>query len=203
MLLPEKGAAGAPHGGAGSVAASSGSQGQVDPHIWLDLGNARIMVENILAAFVKKDPGHRSFYEENAMAYEAELHRLDERFRHGLADCETRLFVHGGHYAFHYLARQYHLSYVSVYGFSPDSEPSPRHLAALVREVRQHRIKYIFYEELLQPRLAETIAEETGAGLLSLNGGHNVTKAELDKGVTFISLLDHDLDNLRRGLQCR
>jgi zinc transport system substrate-binding protein len=203
LLRPETGAANAPQGGAESAPPSSGGQASIDPHIWLDLGNARIMVKNILAAFVKKDPGHRGFYEENAAAYEAELRRLDERFRRGLAVCETRLFVHGGHYAFSYLARQYHLSYVSVYGFSPDAEPSPRHLAALVREVRQHRIKYVFYEELIQPRLAETIAEETGASLLPLNGGHNVTRAELDKGVTFISLLDHDLDNLRRGLQCR
>jgi zinc transport system substrate-binding protein len=203
MLMPEKGAAGAPHGGAGSVAPSSSAQGRIDPHIWLDLGNARIMVENILAAFIKRDPGHKRFYQENAVVYEAELSRLDERFRRGLAVCETRLFVHGGHYAFHYLARRYHLNYVSVYGFSPDAEPSPRHLAALIREARQHRVKYIFYEELLQPRLAETVAEETGAELLPLNGGHNVTKAELDKGETFISLLDHDLDNLRKGLQCR
>jgi zinc transport system substrate-binding protein len=51
--------------------------------------------------------------------------------------------------------------------------------------------------------MAETIAQETGARLLPLNGGHNVTREELRKGVTFISLLERDLDNLRVGLQCR
>jgi zinc transport system substrate-binding protein len=175
----------------------------VDPHIWLDLGNAQVMVENILAGFIKKDPGNRSFYEKNAAAYKAKLRELDEKFRRGLASCETRLFVHGGHYAFNYLARRYNLSYVSVYGFSPDAEPSPGHLADIVQEIRRHNIRYVFYEELLQPRMAETIAQETGARLLPLNGGHNVTKEELQKGVTFISLLEHDLDNLRVGLQCR
>jgi zinc transport system substrate-binding protein len=51
--------------------------------------------------------------------------------------------------------------------------------------------------------MAETLAQETGARLLPLNGGHNVTKEELQKGVSFISLLEHDLDNLKAGLQCR
>jgi zinc transport system substrate-binding protein len=160
------------------------------------------MVDNILAGFIRKDPGNRSFYEANATAYKARLRELDEKFRKGLASCDTRLFVHGGHYAFNYLARRYNLSYVSVYGFSPDAEPSPRHLADIVHEMRLHHIKYVFYEELLQPRMAETIAQETGARLLPLNGGHNVTKEELRNGVTFISLLDRDLDNLKVGLQC-
>ncbi len=183
------------HGGAASES--------VDPHIWLDLGNAQVMVDNILAGVIKKDPGNRSFYEKNAEAFKTQLRELDEKFRKGLASCETRLFVHGGHYAFNYLARRYNLSFVSIYGFSPDAEPSPGHLADIVQEMRLHHIRYVFYEELLQPRMAETIAQETGARLLPLNGGHNVTKEELRKGVTFISLLELDLYNLRKGLQCR
>jgi zinc transport system substrate-binding protein len=175
----------------------------VDPHLWLDLDNAQVMVDNILAGVVRKDPRNRSFYEKNAAAYKAKLRELDEKFRKGLASCETRLFVHGGHYAFNYLAHRYNLSYVSLYGFSPDAEPSPRHLADVVQEIRRRKINYIFYEELLQPRMAETIAHETGVQLLSLNGGHNVTKEELQKGATFISLLESDLENLKVGLQCR
>ena len=161
------------------------------------------MVDNILAGCIRKDPQNRSFYEKNATAYKARLRELDENFRKGLASCETRLFVHGGHYAFNYLARRYNLSYVSAYGFSPDAEPSPRHVADIVQEIRRHNIKYVFYEELLQPRMAETIAQETGARLLPLNGGHNVTAEELRKGATFIGLLERDLYNLRKGLQCR
>ncbi len=176
---------------------------RIDPHIWLDLGNAQKMVDNILQGFVEKDPHNREFYQTNAGAYSTRLRELDEKFRKGLAQCKTRLFVHGGHYAFHYLARRYDLTYVSVYGFSPNAEPSPRHLAGIVRTLRQHKIKHIFYEELLQPRVAETVARETGAKLLPLNGGHNVSREEMERGVTFISVLDQDLKNLREGLECR
>ncbi len=175
----------------------------IDPHIWLDLGNAQKMVDNIAAGFIRKDPEGRAVYEKNAAAYKARLQQLDEKFKKGLADCRTRLFVHGGHYAFNYLARRYNLIYVSVYGFSPNAEPSPRHLADIIRQMKRSGTKYVFYEELIQPRIAETIARETGATLLPLNGGHNVTREELQKGVTFISLLEGDLANLRIGLECR
>jgi zinc transport system substrate-binding protein len=161
------------------------------------------MTDTILAGFAKKDPKNKGLYEENASAYKAKLRRLDEEFRNGLNNCKTRLFVHGGHYAFNYLARRYDLTYVSAYGSSPNAEPSPRHLAEIIQKIRQQKVGYVFYEELIQPRLAETIARETGARLLPLNGGHNVSKEELDKGVTFISLLQQDLTNLKIGLQCR
>lgn len=95
------------------------------------------------------------------------------------------------------------MTYVSAFGFSPDAEPSPRHLAEMVRTIRQYDAKYVFYEELLQPRVAQTLARETGTLLLPLNSGHDVTAEEMKRDVTFISLLEQDLDNLRVGLQCR
>ena len=196
------GAAGERHGHADDGAADNGA-GLRDPHIWLDLDNAQVMVDNILAAFVARDPANRQFYEKNAGEYKANLAALDEKFRTTLASCKTRLFVHGGHYAFNYLARRYGLRYVSVYGLTPDAEPSPRRLASIVDQIRRNHIKYIFYEELLQPRMAETLASETGARLLPLNGGHNVTRDDLAKGVTFISILEGDLANLSVGLQCK
>jgi len=183
--------------------AGAGRKEPMDPHIWLDLGNAQRMVDNILAGFVRKDPANKGFYEHNAALYKARLRQLDEQFKEGLAQCETRLFVHGGHYAFNYLARRYGLTYVSAYGFSPDAEPSPRHLADMVQLIRRYKSTYVFYEELIQPKVAETIARETGAKLLALNGAHNVTADEMKRGVTFIGLMEEDLKNLRAGLQCR
>ncbi len=202
MLLSEIEAEG-PEGEGHGAQHRSGGQGPTDPHIWLDLGNAQRMVDNIVAGFVQKDPRNKEFYESNAAAYKAKLQALDGRFKAGLGDCGTRLFVHGGHYAFNYLARRYRLTYVSAYGFSPNAEPSPRHLADIVRTMRENDTKYVFYEELIQPRVADVIAKETGAKLLPLNGGHNVTREEMERGVTFLSLLEQDLQNLRTGLRCR
>jgi len=174
-----------------------------DPHIWLKIANAKIMVDNIANGLAAKAPSHRELFMANAAAYKKRLDELESRFRAGLGECGTREFIHGGHYAFAYLADSYNLTYLSAYGITADSEPSPRRMMELVKKIREHRLKAIFYEELLAPRVAETVAAETGAQLFKLHGIHNVTRQELDSGATYIGLMEQNLANLRKGLECR
>lgn len=175
----------------------------MDPHLWLDFTNAQLMVDTIAGALADRDPANRAFYLANAAAFRAQLASLDERYRAGLATCATRTVLHGGHYAFGYLANRYGLRYESAYAVSADAEPTPAKLAKLVKQVRSEGLKHIYTEELLDPRTAETIARETGASILTLHGAHTVSRADLDKGVTFISLMEKNLASLREGLQCR
>ena len=176
--------------------------GGTDPHIWLDFANAQRMVDSICEGFSAKDPAHKTFYADNARAYNSQLSALDTRYKNTLAHCKHSDIVHGGHFAFGYLAKRYNLHYVAAYGFSPDSEPTPRRLYDLSEMIKQKGIKYIFYEELLSPRVAETIARETGVSLLKLSAAHNLTKEELEQNVTFISIMEQNLKNLATGLQC-
>jgi zinc transport system substrate-binding protein len=177
--------------------------GGMDPHIWLDFGNDRIIVDNLLAAFTAKDPGNRDYYAANAATYKEKLADLDRRFKEGLAHCATRDFLHGGHFAFGYLARRYDLHYQSAYALNADAEPTAGKLTALIRQMQSSGLRYIYTEELLNPRIAEMIARETGAGLLRLHGAHNISKMDFDRGVSFISLMEENLKNLRTGLQCQ
>ncbi|WP_298438440.1 zinc ABC transporter substrate-binding protein, partial [Geobacter sp.] len=177
--------------------------GGIDPHLWLDFANARVMVANIAAALEARDPANRAYYRANAVAYEAKLADLDERYRVGLATCAKRTFLHGGHYAFGYLAHRYGLHYESAYAAGAEAEPTPAKLAELVQKIRQEGLKVIYTEELLDPRTAETIARETGATVLMLNGAHTIGRDDLARGVTFLSLMERNLQNLRMGLQCR
>ncbi|OGW20886.1 MAG: zinc-binding protein, partial [Nitrospirae bacterium GWA2_46_11] len=170
------------------------SEQEMDPHIWLDFGNAQKMVDNMLEGFIKADAVNADVYRKNAAQYKALLSALDNKFREGLASCSTKYFIHGGHYAFGYMAGRYGLNYISAYrGFSPDSEPSAKRLAELVKNMKKHNVKHIFYEELVSPRVADTIAKETGAALLQLHAAHNITKKEWDKGVTFAGLMEQTL----------
>jgi zinc transport system substrate-binding protein len=175
----------------------------LDPHIWLDPDNARTIVDNITSALTQKDPANRGYYLANASAYKARLAELDGRFRQGLADCQSREFLHGGHYAFGYLARRYNLHYLSAYGMSANAEPPPRKLVEIIVEMKKSGLKHIFYEELLAPRVATTIARESGATLLKLHGLHNISREDMDRGATFISLMEQNLASLRTGLKCR
>ena len=173
-----------------------------DPHIWLDFTNAVKMVDHILAGFIEKDPLNRDYYQRNADAYKQRLTDLDRQFREGLSGCQKRVLVHGGHFAFGYLAGRYGLRYVALSGFSPDAEPTPANLVRISKILKANDLHYLFYEELLSPRTAEMIAKETGASLLLLHGAHNISKEDFDRGVGFITLMQKNLENLRRGLQC-
>jgi len=178
--------------------------GKRDPHIWLDFSNAKKMVVNILDGFLRRDLSNKGFYLKNAEEYKKKLDELDKKFKDSLSSCKKDTIIHGGHFAFGYLAKRYNLKYISAYkGFSPDAEPTPGSLIELSKKLKEHDIKYIFYEELISPKVSEAIARETGAKLLMLHGAHNVTKDEMDRGVTFISLMEQNLNNLKVGLQCQ
>lgn len=175
----------------------------VDPHVWLDFANDRVMVERIAAALSQADPAGAPLYRQRAVALTARLDDLDRRYREGLASCASRVVIHGGHNAFGYLGRRYNLTYRAAAGVSADLEPTPRRLAELVRLVKSTGSRAVFTEELLSPRIAETIGRETGATVLKLHGAHNLGKDELARGATFFDLMDENLNSLRTGLSCR
>jgi zinc transport system substrate-binding protein len=174
-----------------------------DPHIWLDLTNAQTMVDTITQALITKDPSNKNFYEANAQIYKQKLSNLDQIYQSILKSCQTKEIIYGGHYAFGYLAARYGLHYSSAQGISPDSEPTAKDLIDLIDNIKRDNVKYIFYEELSSPKIANTISSETGAKLLFLNAAHNISKEQLNQNVSFISILENNLSNLKTGLQCQ
>ncbi|MBI5413048.1 zinc ABC transporter substrate-binding protein [Candidatus Peregrinibacteria bacterium] len=177
-------------------------RGGTDPHIWLGFENAMVMADNILKAILEEDPANARYYRKNTDDYKNKLAGLDNDYKKALLKCQDREIVYGGHYAFGYLARRYGLKYEAAYGISPDSEPSAKDLAGLIEQIKKEKIQYVFYEELVSPKLAETLAQETGAQLLLLNPAHNITRGEYDNGATFISIMENNLKNLSKGLRC-
>ncbi len=177
--------------------------GKVDPHIWLDMTNAEKMVDNILDGLIRVDAVNSEYYRKNAEAYKAKLREMDARYRRAFANCKRHIFIHGGHFAFGYLAKRYNLQYVSAYHGSPDAEPTPRRLIELKNLLKRYNLHYIYFEELITPRVAEIISEETGAALLKLHGAHNITKEEMDRKITFLDIMEENLKNLKVGLECQ
>ena len=177
--------------------------GQYDPHIWLDFANAAIIIDNILAGIVAADPANTSLYRNNATKLKAELAELDKHYQDGLKSCGSRIFLHGGHNTFSYLAQRYNLEYHALSGVSAESEPSAVRMSEMVKQIRKSGVKYLFAEELLSPRLTETLATETGVAVLKLHGVHNLGRDEFKNGITFITLMEENLKMLQKGLACR
>lgn len=173
-----------------------------DPHVWLDPVLAQAQVQAIRDGLIRADPENAATYDANARAFIAKLAELHREFERGLATCARRELV-TTHAAFSYLAARYHLTMVPIMGLGPEAEPNPAELARIVELARRNRIRYVFVETLVSPKLAETLAREVGASTLVLNPIEGLTKDEVAGGRNYLSLMRENLDNLRAGLGCR
>ena len=186
-----------------TLIAEKGEEGGWDPHIWLDVDNAKKQVDAIAAAFESKDAARAAEYRGRAEVYKKSLDEVDTLYREGLGHCETNMIVSSGHFAFGYLAARYGLTYTSVYGLSPDAEPTPRRITEIIDLVKSEKTRYLFAEEMLDPRLTESVREETGAEILYVSSGHEVSRDQFERGVTLVDIMKANLEEFRRGLSCQ
>jgi zinc transport system substrate-binding protein len=174
---------------------------EIDPHIWTDPLLAVEMVENILDALINMDSENTDYYESRAEKYINQLIELDMELESKLSKINSRTIVTGGHFAMAYFAERYNLDYISAYdSFAPNAEPKPKDVAKLRNFIKENSIKYIYYEELINPKIAKVLANESGVKLLLLHGAHNVSKQELENNITYIEIMKNNLKNLELGL---
>lgn len=173
-----------------------------DPHFWLDPVLAQQIVKNIRDGFIAADPDGRDDYTANAESYNQKLKALDRDFAAGLRDCKLDTVI-SSHQAFSYVADRYHFHVASIAGIEPGNEPSVAKMAELTELVRQKNIHYIFFESLVSPRLANTLAKETGASTLVFDPLEGLSQADQNKGKDYISVQRNNLANLKTALECR
>lgn len=171
-----------------------------DPHIWLDPVLAQKQVDTIKEGIIKADTKNKETYEKNALAYKEKLAALNEKFEMGLKNAENRTFV-TQHAAFAYLANRYDLEQVAIAGLSPDQEPSPAKLAELNDFIKENNIKIIYFAETASPKIAKTVANETGAKLEVLSPIEGITQEEQEKGVDYIKVMEKNLEALEKAIK--
>jgi zinc transport system substrate-binding protein len=137
-----------------------------------------------------------------AAAVVSALRKLDADYRAGLAHCARRDVV-TSHAAFGYLAQRYGLRQVSVTGLTPETEPTAKRLVRVIRLVRKTHATTVFFERLVSPRLADTVAREVGAKTAVLDPIEGLTPSEQARGQTYFTLMRQNLATLRKALACR
>jgi zinc transport system substrate-binding protein len=162
-----------------------------DPHVWLD---------PVLFAEVAKHIGRA--LQRSPAKFEARVSSLDREFRRGLQNCARKEIV-TSHAAFGYLAQRYGLKQVPITGLTPESEPSPQQLTGVIKLVKRTHATTVFFETLVSPRLAETVAREVGAHTAVLDPIEGLTPAEQTRGDNYFTLMRRNLANLRKALACR
>ncbi|WP_432959227.1 metal ABC transporter substrate-binding protein [Micromonospora haikouensis] len=173
--------------------------GGKDPHLWLDPTRLAGVADQLAERLGKADPERAADYTARAKTLRAELEKLDADFAAGLKTCQRREIV-VSHTAFGYLAERYQLEQVGITGLTPETEPAPQRLAEVAKEAREHGATTIFFETLVSPKVAETIAREVGAKTavldplegLSADGG----------GQDYLSVMRTNLQTLRTALSC-
>jgi len=176
-------------------------KGIVDPHIWLSPPLAEKMVQKIVLGLVAVDPSNASYYQANASALEAKLAGLDDDYRQTLKNCPGRSIV-TSHAAFGYLVATYNLTQVSITGLSPEVEPSLKQLADIVKFAKNNKVEYIFFESLVSPKLAKTIATEVGAQTLVLDPIEGLSEEDAAAGDDYFTKMRDNLANLKVALRC-
>lgn len=183
-----------------TIPASDG-EGAFDPHFWLDPKLATKEVELIRDTLIATDPANAAAYAANAAAYAKTLATLDADFRSGLSNCARPTAV-TSHAAFAYVAKEYGFEMQSITGLSPEEEPSAGRIAEIAAMAKEKKIGYIYFETLVSPKLAETIATEIGAQTLVFNPLEGLTEEETAAGKTYVSVMEDNLANLKTGMMC-
>lgn len=169
-----------------------------DPHVWLDPTNMATIVTTVAQRLSSADPAGAAAYAANAASVSTKLAALDAQWKTGTATCTNRDLV-VSHEAFGYLAKRYDFTQVGISGLSPDTEPSPAKLAEVADFIRANGVTTVYYETLVDPKVAQTVADETGATTAVLDPLEGLAEGSSDD---YLSVMEKNLQTVTTGQGC-
>lgn len=180
----------------------SGSHIVYNPHVWLDPILVKHQVMMIKDAVIKADPNNKKYYQDNADVYSTKLDELNSKIKTELSHCNKDTFM-PFHDAYSYFAKRYELKVFPLSGVSPESEVTAADLREFVDFIQENKIKTIYSEDLVDPKLADTLAEEANAQVLIFSPLEGLTDREMMNGLTYVDKMNENVQNLKIGLECQ
>ncbi len=180
-------------------AEDTGEADIVDPHFWLDPLRLADVGDAFATRMGQIDPQAAQAFLDNAASLRASLEELDDEIAAQLTTCDQRDLV-TSHTAFGYLAERYDLNQVGITGLVPEEEPSPPELAAAADFIRANDVRTIYYETLVSPAVADTVAAETGATTAVLDPLEGLTDESV--GADYLEVMRANAQTLSKGQGC-
>lgn len=175
---------------------------EYDEHIWTSPVIAMELCRVIGEALMEADPAHAGDYQARLDEYLAQLEALDQDFRQVVDSAKRTTLVFGDRFPLLYFCRTYGLDYrAAFHGCSGDTEPSLATLKYLIDKVNAEDIPVVYTIELSSQKIADAIAETTGAKVLTFQSCQTVSRADFDGGATYLSLMRRNVEALKEGLQ--
>lgn len=175
---------------------------EYDEHIWTSPMNAITMVSKIKDVLVNIDLDNSKYYEDNATDYIEKLNQLDIDIKKTINEGHEKTLVFADRFPFRYFVDEYNLDYKAAFpGCSHDTEASSKTITYLINYVKDNNIPVVFYIELSNQKLADTLVDETKIQKLEFQSAHNLTRNDFDKGVTYIDIMKQNILNLKEALK--
>lgn len=182
--------------------AEESGETEYDEHIWTSLRNAEKIVDRIKDELIEISPENKSVFEENAKNYTEKLAELDSEFQEIVANGKRDVIVFGDRFPFRYFVDDYGLDYFAAFpGCSEQTEASNKTIAFLVDKIKTEKIPVVFKVEMSSGKIAETIANETGAEILTFNSAHNISAEDFKSGLTYAKIMKNNTEVLRKALE--
>lgn len=177
--------------------------GEYDPHIWLSPINAIIQVENIRDKLIELDYENEEYYTENANEYIMKLNELDEKIKTEInpEKCKRNEIVIT-HATLGYFCKEYGCEQIPLSGITPEAEMSINRITEIMHEIEGKDVKVIFFEEQVNPKTAEVIANELGIETMIFNTIHGITEEDRNAGKNYITLMEDNISKLKYALEC-
>jgi len=177
------------------------SQGEIDPHVWQDVNNVKIYIQEICRALKEVDPKNGADYQKNSQLYIEKLSKLDNEIIESLTKIPLgdRRVV-STHDAFGYFSARYSVAFLAPQGVSTEAEASARDIARIIDAARAQKVKAVFLENVADPRLAKRISVETNVRLGGTLYSDSLTGAKGD-GATYLEMMRHNVKEIVRALK--
>src|SRR5699024_3366279 len=176
------------------------NHGDHDPHIWLDPERMIEMSTVIKDELIKLNPSKEDEYNENFNNLKKNLENLDQAFFDTLNPKQNKdLLV--SHAAYGYWEERYGIEQIAINGLSSSNEPSQRDLTKIIRQAREHQLKYIIFEQNSSNRVSEIIQDHINAEALTIHNLSVLTDKDIKNKENYLSLMEHNLEILDKAIK--
>lgn len=180
---------------------ADGHEHEYDEHIWTSPVNAMSMVDAVCAALCETDSANADYYRQNAVEYNEQIAGIDGQIRELVENAARTELIFGDRFPFLYLAQEYGLTWHAAFpGCAAETEPSAQTIMELIMKVAEDDIPVVYVIEMSTGNVASAIAEETGAEIVTLHSIQNVSADEFEAGETYVSIMQKNVEALRKGL---
>ena len=180
-------------------------EAEYDEHVWLSLKNTQVFCTVIARALSSLDAGNAEEYQSNLKAFIKKISALNLQYQKTINEASVKVLLFGDRFPFRYLVDDYGLNYYAAFvGCSAETEASFETIVFLTKKMDELSLKNIMVTESSNKKIAETIIRESKSNnqkILVLDSMQSVTLNDVANGVTYLSIMENNLNVLKEALR--